>query len=588
MKKVYKIKESKKSFFRINPIDIIIIIFFLVSIYLIYNLYEIQVIRGEIYNQKVIAQNKNYFSQNIRNRGEIFFKSRDELVAVAIQKSGYSLALVPKNFRDSEKVFDFIKNIVEIDKKTFLRIKKTHPEWKEFPKRFTEKEVKKLVKTRPVGVVFTKKSWRKYPFNHISSEIIGFLSYYDNKLVGRYGLEKYYNNVLKRDKNFQKDKIFDLFFNQRGARNFLSQKKISREGNIIGSIDIEVSKFALNILEELNEKYQSEYSGIIINRPSTGEIIAMVSTNNEKLDFNKKKQSYKNIFVERRYEFGSIFKPFVGAVGLETKSITVDFNHYNKGCIRVRGHNICNFDRKGRGADVNLEEIIIKSLNTGFVEVMREIGYKEFLNFLLDAGLEGETNIDLPGELSSNLNSLNTLRDIDFATASFGQGISFTPIGIMRMLSSLANNGYLVTPHIITKVKYGNLIPSKKFIPEKKRIFSEKTIFDMTNILINRAEIKDRRHSNRNYSVATKTGTAQVAHPDGGYYEDRVNHFLFGFFPAMAEPEDRFAILLFTTNPQKERFAVTTLTKPFYKVINFLNSYYNIQPDRPFLNKPNL
>jgi len=333
-------------------------------------------------------------------------------------------------------------------------------------------------------------------------------------------------------------------------------------------------------LKNIDEKFDSEYSIAIIMKPESGEIIAM--SDSRTIDFNTTKKYYINPFVENKYEFGSIFKPVVASIGLETKSIDKNFSYNDKGCVQVLNYSICNYDKEGRGENTNLQKIITDSLNTGMVEIEKKIGHKAFFNFLLESGFGEETGIDLFDEVSTNFSSLSNFNDVNFATASFGQGISFTPMGISRVLASLANDGYLIDPHIIQRIEYGNLIPDTVFKSSKERIFSENTNKIMKDMLIIRTDKTDswKPFVNKDYSVAAKTGTAQMANLEGGYYEDKYLHSFFGFFPANTKAEDRYMILIFTKNPKDVTYSYKTLTEPFYNIMNFLISYYDIKPDR--------
>ena len=577
-KKIYKLKEGKFDFLKFNPLNIIIFVIFSFCLFLIYNLYQIQVIDGEKYSEIVIAQNKGYFTNKVENRGNIYFQNKNNVAGVAMQNFGYTLALVPKNLKNSKKVFEELSSVLDIDKDKFFRLanKKDDP-YEELKTRISDEDAKKIIKKQLKGVILVRESWRVYPFNDIASKIIGFLDY---EGTGKYGLEKQYDDVLKRGDVTKSKRIFDLFFQKKDIKKILSQKKISKEGNLISSIDIETSIAIEKILLDIDERYNSEYSAAIIIKPESGEIVAMVDTKYGKLDFNKETKHYKNIFVENRYEFGSIFKPLVVAIGLEEGVITEDFSYNDKGCVKISKYNLCNFDGKGRGKNVSLQTVLTKSLNTGMIEIEKKIGHKNFLDFLLKVGVAEETNIDLSGEVSSNISSLNSFNNVNYATASYGQGISFTPIAILRSLSSLANGGFLVDPHVIKKIDYGDLIPEVKFETEKKKVFSSETANKIEKFLSNRADELDTRYLDKNYSVATKTGTAQVADKKGGYYEDKYLHSIFGFFPVNAKPEDRFAILLFTLEPKNVRYAVYSLTKPFYEIVSFLTSYYQVKPDR--------
>jgi cell division protein FtsI/penicillin-binding protein 2 len=247
----------------------------------------------------------------------------------------------------------------------------------------------------------------------------------------------------------------------------------------------------------------------------------------------------------------------------------------------VRDNKICNYDKKARGANVGLTEIIQKSLNLGMVQIERRVKNSDFLKYFINFGLSEETGIDLPNEVSQRISSLNYNIDINYATAAFGQGVSFSPIATLRALSIIANDGFLVRPHIVNEINYGEEIPAEKIEPERKRVLKLKTVEEVKKIMVdavNNSKQKQ-RYQRKGYSVAAKTGTAQIADKKNGGYKKGVNiHTFFGFFPVKAKPEDRYAIILYTFEP-RAKYSSETLTKPFYDIIDFLISYYNIKPD---------
>lgn len=398
--------------------------------------------------------------------------------------------------------------------------------------------------------------------------------------VGSYGLEKYYEDILTRKKDDSNKNIFMSFFEDDSDKDLFAKKLISKEGDLLSSVDIGLSAHVEKILKGIDKKYKSKYTAAIVVRPHTGEIVAM--TDSTTFDLNTKRKDYRNRFVEERFEVGSTFKPLVVAIGLESGKINKDFSYYDSGCIKFPKKTICNFDKKGRGANTTLQKIISQSLNTGMIEIEKKIGHDNFLDYMLDLGLAEETGIDISGEISSNISNLNNGVDIDYAAASFGQGIAFTPIGITRALSAIANDGYIVSPHIVQKIEYGGLIPDKEFSTDPEKIFSPYTIKTIKDIMVKRADdyAENQQYYNKNYAVASKTGTAQIASPDGGYYEDKNIHSYFGFFPAYAKPEDRYAIFIYTLEPKNVKYSSQTLTEPFYEIMNFMIPYFKVKPDR--------
>jgi cell division protein FtsI/penicillin-binding protein 2 len=335
-------------------------------------------------------------------------------------------------------------------------------------------------------------------------------------------------------------------------------------------------------ISTVQTKYSSKITGGIIIDPTTGEIYGMaVSPTFDLNKFNEEKNIslFNNPLVEGLYEMGSIIKPLTIAAGLDTGAVTADTKYNDTGSVTLDKSTFYNYDHKARGM-INIQEVLNQSLNVGTAYVQNKTGKKVFADYMRAFGLEEETGIDLPGENHGRLENLKSPRDIEYATASFGQGISLTPIATVRALSALANGGKLITPHVVNKINYtSGIFNNISYINEAKQVIKKETseeISRMLTVVVDKALLNG-KESLPHYSVAAKTGTAQIAKPGGGYYDDRWLHSFFGYFPSY---NPRFLVFLYTVEPKGAGFASHTLTGPFMNITKFLINYYNIAPDR--------
>ncbi len=295
---------------------------------------------------------------------------------------------------------------------------------------------------------------------------------------------------------------------------------------------------------------------------------------------------FSNPLVSDAYEMGSIIKPLTMAAGLDDGDVTAKTTYDDKGFLEMDGKTIYNFDKKGRGV-VDMQAVLNNSLNTGAVFVMNALGKEKFLEYMKNYGIGTETGIDLPSEAAGNisnlLNNLNNDKKIEYATASFGQGISMTPIITVRALSSLANGGKLIIPHVVENINYKiGLTKNISYVDEAKQILKKETSEEISRMLVRVVDeaLVGGTMKIKNYSIAAKTGTAQIARPaneGGGYYTDKILHSFFGYFPAY---KPRFLVFLYTVEPKNIDYASKTLTGPFFDIAKFLINYYEIPPDR--------
>jgi cell division protein FtsI/penicillin-binding protein 2 len=226
-----------------------------------------------------------------------------------------------------------------------------------------------------------------------------------------------------------------------------------------------------------------------------------------------------------------------------------------------------------------MQQVLNESLNTGMIFVEQRMGKENFREYMVSRYKLGEkTGIDLPGEVNGSVSSLKENNDVNFAAASFGQGIATSPINIVRGFAALANGGTIVTPHVATAVvESSGYVQELEYPHSTTPVLKPETISTMATMLT-RVVDDGYKRGLKHYSVAAKTGTAQIARPDGaGYYTDRNLHSLIGYFPAS---KPRFVLYLFNVYPKGELFAIQTLGDPFFDMIEFLGTYYDIAPDR--------
>lgn len=564
----------------VNRIRSITAIFALVALVLIVRLYVVQVIRGAEYRESAERQYVHTV-HDLYSRGSIYFTTKDgEKVSAATVQSGFLLAIDPTKITDSEATYAALNNIISIDHDTFIeRASRKDKTYQEITKTVLNEDADKIEMLKLAGVKLYRNQWRYYPGKSLEARTIGFIGYDDTKLVGKYGIERYYEDTLFRDNERLSVNFFAEIFENLGDIVFKATD--ARAGDVVTTIEPTVARTLDRVLEHTQEQYQSALTGGIIIDPMTGAVVALTVV--PSFDLNDKSgvpiESFQNGLVENVYELGSIIKPLTVAAGLDAGVITAKTTYFDAGCIELDGKKICNFDGKGRGT-VPMQEVLNQSLNTGVSHISGLLGPERFRKYFYGLKLGSETGIDLPNEGHGLVKNLESPRKVEYATASFGQGIALTPIAATRALSTLANGGVLITPHIAQSIEYVNGKVNKIGFAEGDRVFKEETSEEITRMLVNVVDIALRggKLKKEHYSIAAKTGTAQISDPDTKkYYDDRFLHSFFGYFPAY---NPRFLIFLYTVEPKGVKYASETLTDPFMELTDFLINYYSIPPDR--------
>jgi cell division protein FtsI/penicillin-binding protein 2 len=397
---------------------------------------------------------------------------------------------------------------------------------------------------------------------------------------GQYGLERYYDDVLTRRSNETTVNFFAELFTD--IKKTIVSNTDKQEGDVILTIDAEAERVLHQVLVETKETWKSDTVGGIIMDPRTGRIIAMdglPSYNPNQFTQVKDASEFLNQNVSGVYEMGSIIKPITMASALDAGVVNAETVYNDTGFRDLNGYKVRNFDGKPRGPGTTMQTILDKSLNVGIVYLVEQLGTKGLQTYFKKFGIGLETGIDLPNEAGGLTDNLDSNVLVDSATAGFGQGIAITPIQTIRALAALGNGGKLVSPHVVDSIVYQNGDIKKIDFGDGDQVISPLASETISRMLVHVVDtaLKNGDFKMDRYAIAAKTGTAQMVKPGGGYYEDRYLHSFFGYFPAY---DPKYIIFLFHTYPKGAEYASATLTDPFFKLVKFLISYYEVPPDR--------
>lgn len=548
---------------------------------LLFRLYMLQVVYGDHYAARADTQYANP-TNTMYDRGTVFFEDKDKrLVAAATVRTGYMVSITPGKIADREGTYQKLAAIIPLEHDTFImRAEKTSDPYEEIAHRVSADQAKQIEALELPGVQLFKENWRYYPGGTLASRAVGFEGFVDEKRTGLYGLERYYNDTLNRGEKNLYGNFFAEIFSNIGTTLFASER--ARAGDVVTTIEPSVQGHLEEVLKGVSEKYGSKMTGGIVIDPKTGSIYALaIDPTFDPNAYNEVEDAalFDNPLIEGVYEMGSIIKALTMAIGLDTGAVTPTTTYEDKGRLTMDGYTISNYDGKARGV-VPMQEVLNQSLNTGVAHVVSRVGAKKFGERLKAFGIGEETGVDLPNEAVGLIDNLESPRAIEYATASYGQGIALTPIATVRALSALGNGGVLITPHVAKRIEFESGLSKNVSFPDGEQVISKEASETITRMLVEvvdhallGGEVKMDR-----YAIAAKTGTAQIAKKGArGYYDDRYLHSFFGYFPAY---EPRFLVFLFTVEPKGVKYASETLTLPFMDMTKFMITYYDIPPDR--------
>jgi len=552
---------------RINLILILLIIF---GAAIISRLFYLQIIQYKFYQAQALGQ-QTVFEEVQGARGEIFFKDNQKSLAVDSDK--WLIYANPKEIKDKTSTSSAISKIIgDPAAQIQSKLNKEDSSYSVIKDNLSDDTAEKIKSLDLSGIGLQDKPARYYPQGSLASQVVGFMG---GDGAGQYGLEGYYEDTLKGKQSFtDTPKTFALFDSQG-----LEPENLAGS-DLYLTIDYNIQFEAESLLKEAKDKFEIDSGQIIVMDPNNGKIAAMANYPDfDPNEYSKEKDIsvFQNSAVQKLFECGSVFKPFTMAMGLNEGKITPDTTYIDKGYVKFGSQTIMNFDKTKKYGRQTMTQVLEKSLNTGAIFVEQKIPHDTFLDYFDEFGFGERTGIDLQGEVSSQNNNLRNGRDVNFATASFGQGVALTPIQLIRGFAALANGGRLVKPYVVGKI----VDPQKnETVPQPKignPILSQQTLSQLTTMLISTVSDGVAKLAGvKGYYVAGKTGTAQVAYEDkAGYYPDKTIHSFIGFAPAL---NPKFIILIKLDNP-KGSSSGETAAPIFSKLAQYILNYWQIPPD---------
>jgi len=476
------------------------------------------------------------------------------------------------------------------------------------------------------GIVLLPEHWRFYPEGKLAANIVGFIN---RETVGQYGIEGYFNNELEGKKGSILAKS-DPF----GRQITVGDTKIINavDGDtIILTIDRVVQKKVEDILAQQVEKFKADSGQVIIMDPFSGAIISManfpsfdpnaytdayslrklnledgekvykttpvfkkndrdsyVPINEEDLNNDEVPKFvyenrfgpgvFKNKVISEFYEPGSVFKPIVMSIAIDSKEVDPETTYNDDGPIKIDEFEIKNSDETYYGV-TTMTEVLEKSLNTGMSRIAQRLGKKLMYKYIESFGFGEYTNIKLEGETKGAVDYYTRWSTAQLLTTSFGQGIIVTPLQMITAWASLANGGKLIQPYMVDSIiREGKVIETTPEIIQ--RVISEETSSIITSMLVSTVRQGHARPAAvPGFLVAGKTGTSQIAGKFGRYEtgEGAVITSFAGYFPAM---KPQFVILIKFDRPRigENTWGATTGAPTFKLIAEFLIDYYNIEP----------
>lgn len=552
-----------------------------------YRVYGLQVTDYEKYKAIAASQHTREYSLE-GDRGGIFVQDikTGGTFPVAINRKVYNIAIDARTIADStpenqQKIRDaLVSRFGTPSEEVDTLLADTESQWKLVTRGIPQEDIEDIISQRLRGLILEENQERFYPERSFAASVIGYMQK-DQPDQGRYGVEQQYNDVLKGKDGFERKES-----DRRGVWLAVSDRdrvEPTQGSDLVLTLDHTIQFKMEETLETLVEKFNPKNAMGIVMDPQTGEILAMANAP----DFDPNQYAevedinlFRNPSISNLYEPGSIFKPFTVGLGLEGGVITPETEYEDKGELTLNGYTIRNALSKVHGRQ-NMQYALDNSLNTGMVFIQQELGREAFVEGLLQKFRLGQmTGVDLPSEANPNLGNvqreIRDARDINYATASYGQGIAFTPLQMLTSFNAVANDGVIMKPRIVKEVRSIDGETTTFGAEEIGRALSPEATRELAKMMVSTVDNGHGRGAAvEGYSIGGKTGTAQIA-TAGGYGDDTLQSFI--QFATLANP--RYTLIISLDSPQGSRFSDGSVVPAVGELNEFLLNYFEIEADR--------
>ena len=545
-----------------------------------FRLFYLQVAHHGYY--KDLAENQHMGEGVILpKRGQIYLSpfAQGTPLLVATNVVRYTVSASIKNVTDPEKTASKLAPILETSKADLLKSLTSTSNYVVLKKQVSEENGKKIQELKLSGINLEQTTERFYPEKNLAAQVLGFLGFKDNDRVGQYGVEGKYEDKLAGQKGFlgsKKDAMGRMIATSDSE--FLP----ARDGDdIYLTIDPSIQLKAQEALKIAVESHGADSGSIVVVDPKTGAVMAMANYPDFDLNsYNKVSDLsiFSNKILTGEYEPGSVFKPITMSAALNEGKVTPETIFIDTGSVKIDEKTIKNSDPEPLG-EQTMVQVLTASLNTGAYFVQQQIGNEVFKKYVEQFGFGKPVEFDLSAPTAGNLKNLNQKGNVFFATASYGQGITVTPLQLVQAFSAIANGGKMATPYIINKVVHPDGTEEQLNYPELKEIIDSKTAATVAAMLV---EVVENGHGKRaavkGYYIAGKTGTAQVASTNKAGYDPTKNIGTFIGFGPVEDP--KFLMLVRIDHPKSVKFAESTAAPPFGEIASFILNYLQVPPSR--------
>lgn len=539
--------------------------------------FYLQVIRHEHYVQAAMqSQLKEY--EISATRGTISAYEGDRVVPLVLNEKRYTLFGDPQLVKDADKAADTIAEVVggnENDYKELLETPETR--YVILGKKLTEEQRDEILKHKYPGIAAQQQYYRTYPNESLAGQILGFVNH-EGK--GAYGVEEALDDNLQGTPGLLKA-ITDVNGVPLPANKENTRLEPKDGEDVVLTIDMAMQSRLEQTLKAGLEHAKSDSGSALIMDPNTGAIKAMANlpTYNP-ADYSKVEDAsvFNNAAASSPLEVGSIMKPLTAAAALDLGKVNPNSSYYDPAEWSIDGYKITNIEEDGGAAQQDVQSILRLSLNTGATWLLMqmsdqpnkvtEAGRERWHEYMTEHFMFGKkTGVEQGYEAEGYIPDPHEGYGLDlaYANTSFGQAMTATPLQMAAAYSAIINGGTYYQPRLVDRTINSKEEESiKEPVIVRKDVVSPEVSQNMRSLLegviVDRLSIK-KPFNHDLYSIGGKTGTAEIANPEGGYYADQFNGTYAGF---VGGDKPEYVIVVRVNKPKIWGYAGSQAAQPIF------------------------
>lgn len=558
----------------------------------IVRLFYIQVIRHNDYTLAALhSQLKEY--EIPAERGVIYAQHGDSKVPIVLNEIKYTIFADPKHIEDPSETAQKVAEVLNADKAELEELMKRDSRYAVLAKKQEEHVKDKLLELELKGIGAREAVYRTYPQGNLAAQLLGFVN---DEGEGRYGIEQALQEQLDGETGRLRA-ITDARGIPLAANKENTLIEAKRGDTVELTIDVGMQQQLETILSEGVEKVDAQSGGAVIMEVATGKVKALANypTYDPAKFFEVPSEDiglFQNGMVSSALEVGSIMKPLTMAAALDQGVVSRNTTYYDPFIYQIDGQSITNSIKNSSAGVKTLDDILQLSLNTGATWMLMQMGggevnqqaREQWHKYMVERFHFGQkTGIEQGFEAVGNIPDPNDGfgLNIKFANTAFGQGMTATPIQMAAAYVAVLNGGNYYKPQLVekfvaadgTETKNDPVVISQGTVkPEVSSTIAE----IMEHVFTSNHQLYGMPQLRSEFRIGGKTGSAQIANPEGGYYEDRFNG-LFAGFVGGDKPE--YVIVVRVDSPKVDGYAGTESAAPiFVGLANMLIDNYGVSP----------